>query len=230
VPKAAKSKIAWNRLMRKLRKPIIKELPPVKLYLDDLKSIHDLLQEKVKSIDITTEAYEVEDIKQLKDLEVKEIHYLSIKCSNPYMSIEFRPSSASVYFAEDSTYNRGILSEIEDILNKRKSFLRSFLTSSWAELVLGGFVGFSFVAMLVMLKNESLAYFWLFLGLVLLSIFFSVHSFRLGLWNYCTIALSKRKEENSFWKRNRDQILVATIAAIAGSLVTIFALWMFELL
>jgi len=215
--------------MKKLKKPLTKDLPPIKLYLDDLEAIFYVLEQKVKGIDITTEDYKLEDIKQLKSLEIRKIHYLSIRCNDPYMSIEFRGNSASIYFAEDSTYNRGILSEIEDILNKRKAFLGRFFASNWATFVLGGFSGFSFVVMLAMLRNESLAYFWLFVGLVLLSIFFSVHSFRLGLWNYCTIALSKRKEENSFWKRNRDPILVAIIAAIAGSLVTIFALWMLKL-
>ncbi|MEK0338501.1 MAG: hypothetical protein QQN41_13815, partial [Nitrosopumilus sp.] len=95
--------------MRKIKKPIRKELPPVKLYLDDLQSICEILKQKTNSIDITTEDYELEDIKQLKSLEIEKIHYLSIKCSDPYISIEFDPSSASIYFAEDTTYNRGIL-------------------------------------------------------------------------------------------------------------------------
>jgi hypothetical protein len=212
--------------MKRIKKPISKELPPVKLYLDDLKHIYEILKERVKSIEITTEDYEVEDINQLKNLEIKKLHRLSIECSNPYITIEFHPSSASIYFAEDSTYNRGILSEIEDIISKRKVFLGRFLTSFWANFLIGGLIGGSFIGMLVMPKT----YAWLFLALELIFILSMIFLWRFAFRSYSTIILLERKEESSFWKRNRDQIFIVIIGAIAGSLVTIFALWILNLL
>ena len=212
--------------MRKLKKSITRELPPVKLYLDDLESICDILKQKAKGIDITTEDYKVEDVKQLKSLETKKIHYLSIKCSDPYITMEFYPSSASIYYAEDSTYNRGILSEIEDVLSKRKVFLGRFLASNWAACLNGALIGGSFSAMIGMPKT----YTWLFLALELLFILSMIFLCRFAFRSYSTIILLERKREVPFWKRNSDQILVAIIAAIASSLVTVFVLWMFRLL
>lgn len=212
--------------MRKLKKSITKKLPPVKLYLDDLESIYDILKQKAKGVDITTEDYAVEDVKQLKNLETKKIHYLSIKCSDPYVTMEFYPGWVKIYFGEDSTYNRGILSEIEDVLSKRKVFLGSFLASSWAFFLNGVLIGGSFSAMIGMSKT----YTWLFLALELIFILLMIFLWRFTFRGYSTIVLLERKEELSFWARNRDQILVGIIAALVSSLVTIFVLWMLKLL
>ncbi|MDD5038394.1 MAG: hypothetical protein PHN78_03660 [Dehalococcoidales bacterium] len=216
--------------MIKLKKPISKELPPVKLYLDDLKAICDTLAQKAKTIDISVdtgiEEYKVEDIEQLKKLETKKIHELSIKCSDPYITIEFKPGWVKIYFGEDSTYNRGILSEIEDILQRRKVFGGRFLTSFWASFLVGGLIGGSFIGMLVTSKT----YVWLFLALELISILLMTFLWKFTFSGYSTIVLSESKEEISFWKRNRDQILVALIAATVGSLVTVLVLWIVKLL
>jgi hypothetical protein len=218
-----------DRKMKKVRKPIRKELPPVKLYLDDLESICAILKQKAKSIDITTEDYEVKDIKQLKNLETKKLHYLSIECSDPYITIEFDEMWARIYFAEDSTYNRGLLSQIEDVLNKRKVFLGRFLAGSWAPALCGMLTSGSFFATIIMFARQLMSYAWLCLALTLLFTLFTIFVFRLGLKSYSTIILLERKEKVSFWKRNSDQILVAIIAAIIGSLITIAALLIFNL-
>jgi len=215
--------------MKKIQKPLSKELPPVKIYLDDLKQIYEILKEKVKSIEITTEDYEVDDINQLKNLDSKKLNYLSMECSDPHITIEFDSSSASIYFAEDSTYNRGILSEIEEILTKRRVFLGRFLASNWAFGLNGMFVGFFFFAMVSIIRSNFMSAGWLFLALLLLFCILMVLQFRFALRGYSTIVLSERRELVSFWKRNSDQILVAIIAAIIGSLITVAALWIFNL-
>jgi len=71
---------------------------------------------------------------------------------------------------------------------------------------------------------------WLFLALLLLGIISFVFSYRFKFRCYSTIVLLDRKEEVSFWKRNRDQILVTIIAAVASSLVTVFVLWILKIL
>ena len=75
--------------MRKIKKPIRKELRPVKLYLDDLQSICEILKQKTKSIDITTEDYDVKDIKQLNSLEIKKIHNSETTKKKQSTSIEY---------------------------------------------------------------------------------------------------------------------------------------------
>src|SRR5665811_388240 len=116
--------------MRKLNKPINKKLPSIKLYLDDIEAIYDILETKVNKIDISTDDYAIEDIKAKEDikqismLQTNKINKLSIKCSFPNINVNFDTYTATIYFSEDTTQNRGILSEIEEIINKRKVSLR----------------------------------------------------------------------------------------------------------
>jgi len=212
--------------MKKLKKWIIKELPPVKLYLDDLDSIYEILRQKVKNIDIKTEDYVVEDVKQLKNLGTEKLHHLSIECSDPNIDIQFYPGWVKIQFYEDSTYNRGILSEIEDIINKRRVLLGSFLTSNWAFFLNGGL----FSGSLIGLWEMPQTYMWLFLALLLISILSLIFLWKFRITSYSTIMLLERKEETSFWKRNKDEVFIAIISAIAGSLVTIFIMWISNLL
>ena len=220
--------------MKKIKKPITKELPLFKLYLDDLESIYDILKQNAKDIvirvDTGSEEYQSEDIKQLKELETKRIHDLSIECRDPYIRIGFYPSFAEINFGEDSTYNRGILSEIEDIISKRKVSLGRFLASNWTAGLSGALIGISIFGIPIILRKEQeMSYVWLCLALLLIGILLAISSYRFALKSHSTIVLIERKEEISFWRRNKDQIVVAIIAAIIGSLITALVLWLSKL-
>lgn len=217
--------------MKRIRRPISKELQLVKLYLDDLQQIYEVLKEKGKNIKIIAEDYEIEDVNELSKLGIKKLHNLSIKCSDPYITIELDTMWARIYFSEDTTYNRGILSEIEDVIRKRSNILSRSLASWWGyacTLVL--FSCFS-VSTIVNMKNDiTMIFGWISLALLLLSIIALITSFRYKLMRYSTIMLYAKKEESSFWRRNKDQILVAIIAAIAGSVITAFVLLVSKLI
>ena len=55
--------------MKRIKKPLNKKFPPVKLYLDDIVSIWEILRQNVESIEVTTTDYEIENIEQMKNLD-----------------------------------------------------------------------------------------------------------------------------------------------------------------
>ncbi|MBE9501872.1 MAG: hypothetical protein IMY87_05550 [Chloroflexi bacterium] len=204
--------------MEKLKKPIRKELPYLKIYLDDLRSIYEVLKQHAKSIVIETEEYSVPSVDALKEVEVEEIHHLIIRSDNPYIHIDLLPQSASLYVSEDSTYNRGILSEVEEILNRCKRRWTSILTSTYFMWPLGLVLGMS-IANAIM--DESALWSGVGLGLLAFYILWAVWAYRFTLNKHSTIMLRERRTEVGFWQRNRDQIVVAIIAALITFLLTL---------
>ncbi len=207
--------------MRKIKKPLKKSFPPVELYFDDLESICAILKQRVKSTNIIAEDYKMKSIKQLKKLGMKKTHHLLIECFEPYLRIKFFANSAEIYFAEDSAYNRVILSEIANIISKRKVLMGRFLTSFWAFALNGIITIGSFTGMIFTFSKDLVSSAWLCLGLLLLSIFSAILLCKLTFGWYSTIVIFERKrEEDTFWKRNKDQLLIAIITATIAALFT----------
>jgi hypothetical protein len=106
--------------IKKLSKHISVKLPPCKLYLRDVREIYSILKNNCEEVIIRTDKYEFNDISQLKDDESTEIHTLHLIGQNPHISVDLEPHWASIYVAEDSTLNIGILSQITGVLDKCK--------------------------------------------------------------------------------------------------------------
>lgn len=205
--------------MRQLNKPIRKYFTPVKLYLNDLENIYNILKEYTNNVDIYTDNYRVEDIQKLKNLEVKKEHYLFIRCRDPNIELVFRPNQADIYFSEDTITNRGILSKIEEVLDKSKVHFGRFLISNWMYLIfLLIFFG------LMPINNLGLSYFnWIIIAYLVIVIFLVALLYNFATKSYSTIVYINKKDESSFWKRNKDKIWVAiisgTISAIIGAAI-----------
>ncbi|MGD9117469.1 MAG: hypothetical protein PVJ08_01880 [Dehalococcoidia bacterium] len=210
--------------MREFNQPIKKWLPPVKLYLDDLKKIYEILAEKVESIKFKTEDYELEDINELGDLGNK-LHNLIIKCSDPDITLEFNRARAKIYFDEDTEYNRAILSAIEAIILQRSNLLVRVLSNPLCFLFAIMLLLFS-IFLISAQEDMTSALGWLSIVLLLFSIIASIMSLRYSFLEYSTIMLytkreevsSSKKEEAPSWKR-KDLIIIAIMAAILGALI-----------
>ena len=117
--------------MKELKKTISVSLPPIRLYLDDVQRIYDILKKNCERIDIKTDKYEFNDVSDLEKLKATKIHKLDFSCYTPYISIGFNTSSARIYIGEDTTLNRGVLSEINEVLsNCRRNVVRLFIKSN----------------------------------------------------------------------------------------------------
>ena len=195
------------------------------MFLDDIQAIYNILKNNCSSVTIKTDKYEISDIAQLKDIGANEIHTISFECEEPYISIDLQPSHGRLYISEDSTINRGILSQIEDILNKcERKIIRIFNSLPFAILV-----GLLFGAVIgVILKFEGWLAVVLFISLVIIGISLILKSYRLSLHQHSTIILSERLERANFLKRNKDQIIVGLIIAIISVALTVLAFKLFQ--
>ncbi len=212
--------------MRQIKRPISTELPVIKMYLDDVQAIYDILKNNCNTVIIETDKYQITDITKLKDIGVDEIHEMSFNCQNPDINIELRPYMGRIYISEDSTLTRGILSQIEEILSKCKRKIVSKLESSLFYLLFSLLVSATIV-LLVIFVELWLAIFW-GVTVVLIYILLVVKSYRLSLRQHSTIILSERRERTNFFNRNRDQIIVGLIIAIVSVALTILAFKLFQ--
>lgn len=206
--------------MKKVNKPISKQMPPVRLYLDDIESIYQAFKKTNKEIEIRTENYQVDDIKQLKEIGINKIYDLTMYARFSGDRVLFKPSYTEVYFLYDTLENRGICSEIIEILENRKVKLGRFLSSIWAfylNLLLAAILCFS---ALNFYTEESYVYFGVFLGFLTLSIISIILLYRLDNKRHSCILLVEKKEETSFWKRNKDTIWIVVITAIISFIFT----------
>jgi hypothetical protein len=212
--------------MKELKRPIHKGLPLIRMYLEDVQAIYNILRNNCSSVIIKTEKYEISDVTKLKDIGENQIHTLRFECQDPYVSINFLPFEGRLYISEDSTITRGILSQIEDILNKCKRKIMRLLCSSLMPTIMGVLVGAAFYPILRFTEGGLSVTLLVFL--VLIYILLLVIFYRISLHQYSTIILSERRERTSFLKRNKDQIIVGLIVAIVSVCLTVLAFKLFQ--
>lgn len=204
--------------MRELKKSISVDFPPVRLYLDDVEQLFNILKKRAKSVNIETEKYELDDVAHLKEIKSDKIHKLTLSSSNPYISIDFESDSARVYISEDTTLNRGILSEIEDVIKRCRRRIAHIFHKSHPEFYL------SAVAALSVLQVHEYMKGWLFgafTALIITPIVLGIIFYcKIDFYQYSTIILSERHGQDTFFKRNRDGIVVGIIVAIITAVVT----------
>lgn len=204
--------------MKERPKSIYKDLPPIKLYLDDVREIYEILKEHCATVVILTDRYELNDVDTLKNIEVDSLNQLTIQGSNPYVSVEFKEGNAHIYMQEDSITNRGILSKIDDALKRcKRSIARLFV----------GWQFYAFSLFTVMIANVLIGTFvrgWVMISLIIcmvvLYLGLLVYASTLDTKKYSTIVLTERRGEKSFFTRNKDRILVGTITAIVTAILT----------
>jgi hypothetical protein len=146
--------------MKKLAKSMHKSLPALKIYVDEIQDIFELLQQHCQSTTILTDEYEIDDIQELPKLKDKlgeQIHELEIKGSTPYISIDLERSSGRIYLGDNSLESRGILEQLQDILLKgKRNVVWRFFGTFLGQMVAGGiFIG---LARFTRTYNEQLGW------------------------------------------------------------------------
>lgn len=185
------------------------------LYIDDLEQIVEVLQELVTDIEISTDEYTLTDIGELSKSNKEYFTFLKLATRDPYISTDLKPDGIWLYIAKDDTVSRGAFEKIKQILVKRKRPFAWLLHNSvipglFIGLALGwGLVQGSFVGRLLAISALILGVSWFWYG----------HRDRFE--KYSLIIRKHRIEAPNFFKRKADEIVLAIIAAIIGSLLTL---------
>ncbi|NOT05567.1 MAG: hypothetical protein HOP27_13305 [Anaerolineales bacterium] len=192
------------------------DLKPVKLYLDDLEKIVSILRTESAEVSIETREYKYESLEELARNRKDTIYELKLK--SRYVTLTFTEYSAELYILNDEDKLRGIFEKIKEIVVKRERNYRKIVSTSWSWVfwILGAilFIG-KFLPSSI---NNSLALIFLIPALVI------------NIWlyleqnKYSIIILSYHTDQSSFWKQNRNNILMLII----GAGVTAFVATLFE--
>lgn len=106
--------------MKKINKSFSIKLPPIRLYLDDLAQIADILGPSSSPVLISTSDYEFANVSELKSLKVDQINTLKISIREPHIWVSLEPSEARLYAANDDAMSRGLLEQVKQVFMARK--------------------------------------------------------------------------------------------------------------
>lgn len=195
-------------------------LTPVVLYLDDLERILEVLKGASEAVEISTLEYELGSLDEITNIQKETLSSLSIAIRNPYLSLEFKPYEISLFISEDTPISRGLFEKIKQLLHNRRRKLSWLITNDWVWVLAPYLIALPlgwFVVQGILSNN---------MHDVLLGCALAVPGTVLYWWTwqvssnkYSIIHLRRRTELPSFWKRNKDEILIAAISAIVGSIV-----------
>ena len=203
--------------MKKLSKGAGESPKPSKLYLDDLEEMFEVFSSTGQNAKILAAGFEMESIDELASLPDRTLHELEMRCFDPYVSMDFRPTTTWLWRGDDSNTSRGAVERIRTIIARRR---RRF---SWIEgPAFSGVSGGLAVTLLgegafllITLHPAGIAA--VVAGAVL--VMPSIRFFR-GRNSHTTIVLSRRVEAPGFWARNNDRLIVAGITIVLTAVVT----------
>lgn len=206
--------------MKKIDKSLSKDYLPVKLYLDDLEQIDEIMKEASTSLSFETEDFKFDSIEELKNnLKKAQINELHVKSSSPYITIDFTRMWARVYVSSSETSSAGIFFRLDQIISNRTrilkwlySFYFIWVTNISVWLISGTF-GLTFISSRMnpytSITLTALSSMWLFWVLFI------------RLRSHSIIFLTHRGSEKPFLQRNKDNLILAIISAILGAILGI---------
>jgi hypothetical protein len=107
--------------MRKRRTKLNRPLPPLKLYLDDIEEIVQLIDAAgAGSVEISTEDYEMDDVEDLRNLGHRWIRTLQVRSDHPNIVVNFGPSASFIEAPADTPELTGVATHIAEALAKRR--------------------------------------------------------------------------------------------------------------
>lgn len=213
--------------MEKIIKSYSEDFKPVTLFLDDLEDIVGIFKEVSNKVEIIADEYKLDDSDEFSKLRKEMVDSLIIRSLEPWISLSIEYVDSNIYLDQDTALSRGILEKVKEILKRRR---RRFSWLSRDNLVGVFFSLFSLVLFFLIYKGISQkSFLYILLGIfdLLFGSLFIRFCVKLGR---NIIYLKRHAESKSFWKRRKDEIIIAVISAIVGAVVTIIGIKIFHLL
>lgn len=213
--------------MKKIKDDLKLNTGCVKLYLDDILSIVESMQEinKDGELEIKVGGYQFSNLESISGLKQKEHQEIDIiyKMSSPYysrISLWVTKNSAHLSYSpsDDILAFKGAFSNIERIIlaNRRKwDWVDRFFYVS-ASIGTGASI---FLLQGQVNKNPAMTYIGFGLAFIMLTAF-AMYLFTIPV-RVSKIVLVEKIEHSTFWKRNKDTLLISSISGIVSLLLGI---------
>lgn len=209
--------------MEKINQSIRKKFPQVKLYLDDLTRIIDILEDnnfKMIEISTSTHKYGKEELAIIPNSS----SISEITSHDPfYFSIDFNDGFGDgicIYSGSDSVLAEGIIQKLGKIFLIRRRFFPFLVTKYWVAIGIQFIIILFCFYFLAHAKISVSTYFILCFGGVILALFLmfldSGKLIRKNIFYY-----KKKDDQPSFWIRKKDEIIVGLIVALVSVTITV---------
>ncbi len=193
--------------MKRINKSLSVKFSLPKIYLDDLEELERIIKSiSPKEYVVETDEYQFDSLKELLS-SVKSPEGVILKTARPYLNLEFGKNKARLYIYDDSAISAGTINRIKEVIKKKERVLLDFLTNNPLVYLVFALLSFANWIPIGIGKPVPL---WLttsnFIVIIVLFLFLA-GSFR----GYRTVIFLYRKDDKSFWGRNKDQILIELI-------------------
>lgn len=205
----------------------ITDLKPNVLYLDDIIYLAKLVSDSDRRIKFSFSCngkdYQCEDIKdieKLESLDLQDIDDALLESSNADKTNSLNTNFRYVWEIERSPYTSGLCNQLKDYINERVSRLHHF-DKLYYIAVAGYAIGYPIY---IFSTDADLPVVYdLLWGMCSLLLLILVISGKEKWHQYSEIKLVKRKDTPNFWQRNKDQIVVSSLIAVASIIGTLIA-------
>jgi hypothetical protein len=196
-------------------------LPPVRLFLEDVERIACSFAEVSEKVELRTAEFSFESVSEFRQLDAERIHELHVQAREPHISLDLSPDGAFLFISQDTPESRGVYEKAREVLLSCKQPLGAVTGSVFGSATAGIVLGFGLALGIWALTKGS----QLLVTIAALALFGGVALFFAGLrtrfHEYSVIVLAKRSECKSYWRRNKDAIILVVISGVVGSLVTL---------
>jgi len=209
--------------LQKVKKALSKNYPILRLYKSDVEKIFNLFKDYCKTAEIVADGFKLDDFSELSKLNKQEIVGLTITAHDPLFFAEFSSYSAKIFLSDqDNLEQRGLADKIGEILSQRKSPLR-FLTYLWMNIPFFAVFAFYLLYLLPRIKDTK-AQWIILLGIILFYILLYICGMIIDTKKHSIIYLYD-PSAFGFFKRNKDNILLVLLGAVAGGFITFIVTW-----
>ncbi|MGA2466707.1 MAG: hypothetical protein ABSH06_20445 [Thermodesulfobacteriota bacterium] len=208
--------------MKKRNQSFSAKLKPVVLYFDDLEKIIEILKEISNDLEISTKDYQFENIEEVKKIERETINSLSFDTHRPGLSLTLEPDGIFLHVFNETPALRGIFEILKQFLHSRRRKF-AWLYNPICMVFGGAIIGIATWFLLPGISKKNPYLISVGCACIILGVIYWWWTWQVDFKRYSTIFLKRRAELPSFWKDKRDQIIVAIISAVIGSLITVVA-------
>ncbi len=172
------------------------DYPPLRLWLDDLEKIEEIVRAWAKEVKFRTTDAEFDSISELRaDVKQNCITELHIESDSPYATVELSPIGSRVWVSgSDDQVNAGVFYSINEILKRRVRRLQQIVIHP-------GF--FAACSAIVFAASAITGNIWFVLSLLPAVVIWGIDSYIVRLKRHSIIRLEHRGSSRSYWQRNR---------------------------
>lgn len=205
--------------MKRVNQSISIEIKPKKFHFEDLKAIVNILQESsAKELTIKTNEYYLDSLDDILELKQDNFSSIELKISDPYVSVDINRKRIRLYASDDTLISEGIISKLKSYFKVLKGDYNSIFQHIF-EYVRD--ISSALLISLVLIDKSGLKVeiYQLFPALyILISFGWLMYGFSFPAK---AIPLNiKKLQDDSFWSRNKDMILVGVLVAVFGAILT----------